>query len=283
MELKDTLSSKENEMAREIAIFICLPDSYVDIFKIFEKLMGRYWADCPFNIYIATETYAEKNQHNYIYVKCGEGSPQGERLLKGLSAVKERYVINLDCDLFLREPADTGRIVGYVDLMKQHGIKYISLLNRHQRIRRRHPHLNNDLYYVNKKQRYGISFGADIWDREYILSVFGGKPIDGWQIEEHFLKIVHDSEKGYFDDFLFTINSPLKFIHAVDKGKWLRKAYRETLKLGITEEEMSHRAKVSIGRSLRSEIRLVDLMPNGVIYFAKKVLSKLGRKFPNMY
>lgn len=90
----------------EVCIVVLSCDKYDDCWDIFKKLFEKYWPDCPYNIYLATET---KKYDGIETISINEPI-WTTRIRKTLETLKTKYVIILLDDFFIRNPVNQEKI-----------------------------------------------------------------------------------------------------------------------------------------------------------------------------
>lgn len=97
----------------DCSIIVMTCDSYSDCWLPFKTLKDRYWSNCPYKIYIVTET---KNcEYFYTIKKQGAWT---KRLREALQDIDTEYVLFMLEDYFIREYVDQERICNILDNFK---------------------------------------------------------------------------------------------------------------------------------------------------------------------
>jgi hypothetical protein len=101
---------------QDTSILVLSCDAYEDIWMPFFTLKDRYWKSCIYPTYIATETkdcpYAKALKHNYPL------NQWTRRIRESLAEIETRYVIMMDCDMFIRAEVNRRRISDCIDEMR---------------------------------------------------------------------------------------------------------------------------------------------------------------------
>lgn len=161
-----------------LAIIVSSCDSYSDAWEPFFTLLFRYWPDCPYPIYLLSESkiYQDKRVIPIIVSNPSWAS----RLKAALRLIPHPYVLYLQEDYFIERSIDTERIQKLFDIVKA----------EHPASLRIYPNPEPQLPYKNysgvgeviKGTPYRLSLQATIWDK----SVFQDLLVDGddpWNTE----------------------------------------------------------------------------------------------------
>lgn len=88
-----------------ISLVILSCDKYNDTWEIFWKLKNKYWKDCPYKVYIATEN----KTCSYFNTIKTQGS-WTKRARDTLQKIDTKYVLVMMDDFFIRNKVDQGRL-----------------------------------------------------------------------------------------------------------------------------------------------------------------------------
>ena len=96
-------------------------DSYGDTWDMFYQLVGKYWADCSLPMYLNTETIRYSPPCSLKLTVCNteHGIPWGERMIRVLDMIPEKYVFMVLDDFFLQDKVNGQAIDALVDLMEE--------------------------------------------------------------------------------------------------------------------------------------------------------------------
>ena len=97
-------------------------DSYEDTWDPFFQLLGRYWPDIPFRVYLNTETkqYHPSKPLPFDVISCntGTGLPWGTRMKRVLNSLPEDYVFHVLDDFFIQSPVRGSYLLELLELME---------------------------------------------------------------------------------------------------------------------------------------------------------------------
>lgn len=162
-------------MNKKCAVVVLTCDSYSDLWDPFFILKNRYWADCPYETYLITET----KKCDYCKTINVNESIWTKRVREGLKKIKSDYVIILLEDFFIRDKVNNERIeycmnnfdenTAMFNFEKSHDVNDIK----------------SEVEGFNIKTRdskYKCSSQAAIWDKEKLIELLS-KDCDPWTWE----------------------------------------------------------------------------------------------------
>ena len=219
-------------------------------------LFRRYWGDCPYKRYIATNELSPSFE-GFTTLRLGRDRSWSDNLSKALDLIAEPYVLLFLEDLMLLEPVDRsllGRAMKWAHDNKPQQLK----LNATERPDER---VNDIVGRVQEGAIYRTSTVLTLWKREVLLSLL--RPGESaWQFE-----IDGSSRSDAFPGFYSTYRDCFPVVNSVIKGSWRRSAVRALAARGI-EVDLSARAQLTEAgelaffmKGIRS--RLFKLVPMG--------------------
>lgn len=112
-----------------ISVLVASCSAYSDLWPPFFTLFFRYWDDCPYPIYLLTETGSYEHERVHPIVTGGDGSARtwSTRLRHGLSQLDTDFVILMQEDYLLDRRVETTRIQSiaqYASHCVQHASDY---------------------------------------------------------------------------------------------------------------------------------------------------------------
>lgn len=117
------------------SILVNSSDSYSDCWEPFFTLFAQYWPHCPHKIYLNTEhkSFAYPGlaiEATQVSQRTGRNSlPWSECLLQAFDTIETDIVLYLQEDFFLRDYVPHERIQYFVNLMQEHEITYLGLVD----------------------------------------------------------------------------------------------------------------------------------------------------------
>lgn len=201
-------------------VLVASCDSYADLQRHNIALLRKYWADCPFEIVLVTETAlpVEAGQADYDRViACGGGMNWASRLVRALDEVATPYVLMLCDDYFLESPVDTAQILKRLGQAVRFDALNLRLLPNPKTGLPR----EDGLMEYPKNTAYCISTLAGIWNRICLQNL--ARPVASiWEFERHGSFAVADERRP----ILATRTREFPFVDAVHKGCWEKAGVR---------------------------------------------------------
>ena len=254
----------------DYSIIIDCPDEYLDILNIFFIFCEKNWPNRKNTIFVTSQNEEIPAPNNVIFVKCGLGKNSIQRTKEALKIINSKHVLIIDCDDFIGKTINYESINNMLEFASKNDIKYIQIWNLGNKEQKKYKTGFDGLYYCNKKARYSRSLMANFWLKEEFLNVFSSDSDDGWTVEGKWLRQVQEEKEGYYDSYCYCDTDPLHIVHAVSKGRWIRKAYRFMRKNKIDKNLLSKRKKLSLKLSIKHSIGM---------FFFRHVSSKTFMKF----
>ena len=212
---------------KECSVVVSSCDAFSDVWESFFKLFFKYWPDCPFSIYLISETKKYPDER-IININIGEDKKWASNMKVALKEIDTPYIIYLQEDYLLESKVDTKKVLELLEIIKKEKAAYLKLYPSPA------PHKNFkdyiDIGEINKGGKYSISLQAAIWNKNILENII----IDGesgWDMEfkgsirskdikEPFLS-VHEKTLDYF------------YTTAIKKGVWFYDAVKLCEKEGI--------------------------------------------------
>ena len=266
------------------SILIDCPDEYLDILELFFIFLEANWKDRKAHIYISTQESEISHPENVTFIKCGFNKNSIERSIIAINSIKEDYILTLCCDNYPAKIVDDYEISNLVNYMKNTSAKYIQIWRLKNKEQRKYPTNYKGLYFCNKKARYSRSLMANIWDKKEYLRVFSNLNQNGWAVEGMWLKECLENKPGYIKDYYYCNTDPIKILHTVSKGCWIRSSYRKMKKIGIKKGLLSKRKKLSLWNSLKYCISMYLFNHvSSKTFFNIKRINRRNKSFATKY
>lgn len=209
-------------MSVSIVVLSC--DERAKYWDIFFKLKSRYWKECPYPIYLVSESlkhrrYRTININSPIWTK---------RFREALKQVDEDYVIILLEDYFLRQIVDQERLSTVTKIITQN--PNIATFNFERNYREALPCAFDGWLKQKNNQVYLNSTQPSIWNKQILMDRLR-EDQDPWQWE------------------LTVVNSP--YDHLINTGNpIINNGYQHGKPFGIMKGEMTEEC-ISFLRSKR--------------------------------
>lgn len=168
-------------------ILVASCDNHADTFEAFHHCMEKYWPDHPKVVY---STESVENPYYTTVCKNYPLSRWSKRIRETLETMRDKQVLLMVDDCFIRRPVDTDRIAEAQKVLKDN-VAYVNF-------EKKYDQLNDELQGTTFfKRRHGapweVSIQCGLWDRKKLIHVLE-EDMDPWQIE------ARQPSKGY--DFL---------------------------------------------------------------------------------
>lgn len=207
--------AREEAHAPSCAVLVMSCDAYQDLWRPFFTLFWRYWADCPFPVYLCSNcaTYADSR---VTTLTPGDYEWSG-RLRLSLEQIDAEYVLLLLEDFFLCQPISTDAIRNAVE--KIHSLDGVVL--------RLFPHPGPDSPIPNEKAvgrlhrlaPYRVSTQPAIWNRAELLKLIRDDE-SIWDFEWNGTLRTRSNVDGFYS----CLTPILAYRHVVERGQWFRSA-----------------------------------------------------------
>lgn len=218
--------------AHNCAIVVPSCDSYEEVWGPFFSFFFKYWPDCPFPVYLITETKKAPDPRVKA-INLGKDYGWSDNMDKVLSQISEKYFIYFLEDVFITKKVDTDRILRLLELAKNDHVSCLRLF----------PHPGPDTQYVNasgpvpelgviaKDAPYRSSTMTAIWDKEAFKRLLKAGE-NAWQFE------LDGTKRASMMDELYLSVWPKdvaihEFATAIKKGRWQYDALQLCKKEGI--------------------------------------------------
>jgi hypothetical protein len=235
------------------------------------RLLGKYWSDCPFEIYLTNELYSQSRIGKVNLMNLGGGLDWSSLLIRALKVLKTDYVLFTLDDFLLRKKVNTNEILDLLATMDSSQINMMRLIPRpgpDYRLK------NIDSYgAIAINAQYRVSTQASLWKKEVLLKILqnGESP---WEFEEK------GTERAKtIPNFYCVWESPYPYYHhAIQRGKWFPWDAVFFKRMNI-EVNLKNRKIMSSYEVLYYILRkifdvVVKIFPNNFIANIKKLIKK---------
>lgn len=200
-------------------------DAYRDLWPPFFSVFWRYWADCPFAVYLGTNR-TKYDDSRVITLAAGDHE-WSKRARLCLEQIPDDYVLLLLEDYFLTAPVSNAAISEHLNVLHTLGgivLRLYPLPGPDLEIRE-----HTAIGRIHRRAPYRVSTQAAIWNRAELLKMLR----DDESIWEFERKGTRRSEEKT-DGFYATYKSALDYRQVVERGQWFRSAakYYERQEIG---------------------------------------------------
>lgn len=205
-----------------VAVLVVSCDKYADLWRPFFDLFFRYWSDCPFPVYLLSNT-ATVDIANVRGVPVGPDVSWSDNLLRALAQIEENYVFLFLEDLLLTGPVDTSAVETVLRW-------FVSSQGNYIRLNGFPPPdvvLNDTVGTVAPDTIYRTGTVLSVWRRQMLTELL--RPGESaWDFETAG-SVRSEAHEGFYS----TRRNYISVINAIIKGKWQRTALRKTKSLCI--------------------------------------------------
>ena len=203
-------------------------DSYGDTWDMFYQLVAKYWPDCPLPMYLNTETarYSPPGGLELTVCNTRKDIPWGERMIRVLDMIPEKYVLLVLDDFFLQAPVDGQAIDALVERMEaDESIGSFQLkASRWAQEGSRPIPVTDELHYAPLTDGWYTHFVPTIWRKE-TLRKWLRRHESIWGFE---LYGSHRAGRWHYKEKVLVVDSPVIYDYvwvdgcsAIVNGKWV--------------------------------------------------------------
>jgi hypothetical protein len=208
-----SIGDTTNRQLDDVSILVNSCDKYADLWPVFFALFWRYWPDCPYPVYLGSNSL-EYNHPRVRMITVGPDRSWAETTRKMLEAIPSPYVLWFLDDFFLVKRVDTEAVRGLVEEMKELDANYLRLRPAPPAKAEvpGHPFLR----MIVPGAEYRCSLGIALWRRRIFLKLLK----DGetaWEMEK-----AGSERSETLDGFYTTRETVIERTNGLEAGKWLR-------------------------------------------------------------
>ena len=206
----------------QLAILVLSCDKYSDIWNDFFNLKEKYWPDCPYPCYLATDT-KEFERDGVQLLHFGNIRQWSVCARKAIEQIKEPYIALFLEDAFIYKKIDTAIVEDNLRFMIEYHADYLTMeRNRSGSELSPEDEIVPHIWKIDKHRNYGIDTSASIWEKGFFKKELERVDCNPWQFEVNYCKQSKTEEglpgKIFFDDRQPFNISPKEVIV---QGKWM--------------------------------------------------------------
>lgn len=207
--------------SRAILVISC--DKYSDLWQAFFELYWKNWPSCPYRVYLGSNTKKFSGDKRVTTILSGKDIDWSTSFKKILKQIPEKNLLVWPDDGFIISQIDNSDIKRCFDFLVGHKGK-----NIHCRPPPKPSSSTSDrlIGVLEKGVPYRVNLEG-FWDKDYLYNmvVEGESP---WNFE------IMGSYRTSYDDGFYCTKKPLfKFIHMVEKGKYVRSCVNYCEMIGL--------------------------------------------------
>jgi hypothetical protein len=202
-----------NKYSSNVAIVIVSCDKYQDLWEPLFTTFFKYWDNCPFKIYLASN-YCQYNHQRVSNISIGDDKAYSSNLINIIKQVEEEWIILWYEDGFLTKKVDNQLVEYIIDIAISRKINYLKLT------------VDYPLYYGKKEEDIGLipkgvkyrsAMGMALYHKSTLKNILS-PGLSAWELD------VSDFDDSKID--FYALNSyyrfqrPFTVLNSVIKGKW---------------------------------------------------------------
>lgn len=216
----------------DCAILVNSCDLYQDAWEPFFRLFHIQWPDCPFKIYLNTET--KKYECDYLNVETicsGKGKTWSERVLNAIKHIESKYILFFLEDFFLMSPVKIDIFFTALDILESD--ESVGVVSFNPDVRKALGYwiiaeqYDNSFSLLSKKSKYRVNAQANLWERKFLSSLIR-KCENPWEFEVYGTIRAKRSRKKFLcrpanATPVFDYHTYQGYGYGLNRGKWLPK------------------------------------------------------------
>jgi hypothetical protein len=202
-------------MKNKVAFLVVSCDHYSDLWYPFFKTFHKYWSECPYQLYLASnfKQYEDEKVKNISY---GEDQPFSTNLINILKKIEEENIILWFEDALITKKVNNSFVRNLIDKALSFNIDHLKLT------------VDYPLYYGEKTDLFGsiprgVKYRSAIGMALYKKSTLDQLLIPGesaWELDKSTRADGLNLEFHSLNSKL-RFNRPFTIINSVVKGKWI--------------------------------------------------------------
>jgi len=228
------------DMNNDVSIVVISCDKYMDLWMPFFNCFFKYWPDCPYPIYLATNEL-EYPDPRIKPIKIGLDQDYSSNILRILEQVESQWLILWIEDLIIKSKIDTVKILELINLAQKNNVGYLKLSVDTPLV---FPHNKKEIIApIPKKVKYRSAIGLALYRKDVLLKLLI-PGANAWELDK-------SKKSNFLEDSFYGLttnlrcNPPIPVINAVIKGKWSYEAIRFFKKEGLNVN-ISNRSRISL-------------------------------------
>ena len=249
---------------KKIALLVLSCDNYSDLWKSYAELFNRYWPDCPYDKYLASN-YIEFNSYGFKSILVGADETWSRGVKIALSKLKDNYdyVFTTLEDSPIVENVDNNFVVtAFKSLIAEDG----NFLRTYMAVKPKIKPINQYYGEVENNTPYRQTCCYALWKIRTLYEILDENET-AWDFERIGVK------RGFnYDKFYCMNKNQFILINLVIKGKLLKASYRKLKEL--LPEVNLNRQQFTARESFKEKIR-ASLVLLALKFIPKKIQNKI--------
>lgn len=215
---------------KDVTLVVISCDAYKDLWKPFFHCFFKYWPDCPYPIFLASnESKCSDSKVKSILI--GPDKDYASNLISILKQVESQWLILWVEDAFITSKINTSRIKKLIGDAQKDNAVYLKLITSTPWAFVKDK--KQEIGPIPKGVKYRSGIGLGLWNKETLLKIL--KPGESaWQIDR-------SNRSNSFSEPFYALtpnvrsNPPVQVLNSVIKGRWNRDALSFLAKEGLEE------------------------------------------------
>jgi hypothetical protein len=239
----------------DYGILVISSDKYQDLWNPFFKCFHENWIDCPFDIYLGSNTVLPSEKLNCSVVLSGNDLDWSTSTKRILSQIQKKFLLVVLEDFFIISQVNTDEIISHFEFMAFNSISHMHF---------KQIGLKPD-YPVNETYE-GYAAGAPyrvnvfgFWNTKVFMNLLlcGETP---WEFE-----IMGSYRSKFTPNFLAIIKTPFDTLHMVEKGKFFNNSFN-----------FCKNNSIEISQNKRETHNLIDQLKSALQIFLFSIIKKIS-------
>jgi hypothetical protein len=231
-------------LKKNFSLVVISCDKFYDTWSPVAYSFQKYWPDCPVKRYLLTNNKNFKSKF-FINKRVGNDKDWSTNLKKFLKKIKTKYVILWLDDVFLTNQVDTEKVKKDLLWSIKMNIDYLQLTNLYS-----YKTFLPEYFLIEKNHPYRTSIFSSIW-RKVVLKKIINPGENAWEFE-----LKGSSRSNKYKNFYSVNCDRFRYLHAIEKGKWLRNAI-DWLKKENFDINLNYRKRASKIQTIARKINLL--------------------------
>lgn len=228
--------SGDNRPDAAVVVLSC--DKYSDLWKPFFELYFRSWGAVDLPVYLCANQQVFDDPR-VTTALSGEDPDWSTSIKASLAKIPHEYVLLVFDDVFFDQPVDPkglARLLGFLKDRQPSYLRFRPAPKPDERIDAHFGRIHEDTIY--RTSVFGL------WRRSALLDLL--KPGESaWEFEYR----SPERARG-LKDFFGVYQPYFSYIHAIEKGLWIRDAYNRVVALGV-QPDLERRRLMTVDESRR--------------------------------
>lgn len=256
-----------------MAILVLSCDKYKDLWNDFFNLKERFWPDCNFKTYLATDS-AEYLREGVNVIHFGNERMWSRCARIALEQIEEPYVSLFLEDAFIYKTIDNCIINDDVKFAVENKTDFLTLEKKPAFLPPEEwQYFADNMVVIPAHQRYGVDTAAAIWKKEFFMKQLSLADCNAWQFEVKMCEQAK-TEKGNEGLLLYDCRGPFNIspVEVIRIGQWRPEAIEFFHNLGY-DIDTSKREVMSPFEVKKEAFR----RKMSSIKYGRKLLKQIGR------